>query len=134
MARSTQPVFASTLSTFDQVRPPSRVLYTPRSGFAPHSRPSAATYTVRLSLGSHTMRAMLAVASSPMFFHEPPPSSERYTPLPQPEELRPFASPVPSHTSSGFFWNTATAPVLATASVSNTACQVVPWLFVLNSP
>jgi hypothetical protein len=26
------------------------------------------------------------------------------------------------------------APVLATASFSNTACQVVPWLLVLNTP
>ncbi len=45
-----------------------------------------------------------------------------------------MASPVPTHTTSGFFCHTATAPTDATASFSNTGLQVVPRLVVLNTP
>src|SRR5262245_7651250 len=54
-------------------------------------------------------------------------------PFPHDEELRLLASPVPTHTTSGFFCHSATAPTDATASFSNTALQVVPRFPVLNS-
>jgi hypothetical protein len=54
--------------------------------------------------------------------------------LPHDEELRLLTSPVPTHTTSGFFCHTATDPIEATGCFSNTADQVVPRLVVLNSP
>src|SRR6187399_2451400 len=131
MARSTAPVRASTLRTCCQVRPASRVRNTPRSGFSPHSRPSAATHAVLLSAGSQTTRPMHEVAARPQESHVEPPSVERYTPRPHDEELRLFASPVPTQTIEGFFCQTATAPIEATASLSNTGVQVVPRFVVL---
>ena len=45
MTRSTAPVCSSRKSTFSQVRPPSVVRKTPRSGLGPKGWPRAATYT-----------------------------------------------------------------------------------------
>ena len=125
---------ASTWSVCCQVAPPSRVTNTPRSGFSPHRWPSAATNTVLLSVGSVTMREMVWVALKPTGVQWSPPSTERYTPSPHEEELRLFASPVPTHTRAGFFCHTSTAPIDCSGCLSNSALQVVPWLVVLKSP
>src|SRR3989442_208524 len=45
IARSAQPVFASTNNTRVHVFPPSVVRYTPRSADGPNARPSAHAYT-----------------------------------------------------------------------------------------
>src|SRR5207302_1910723 len=73
-------------------------------------------------------------AASPIAFQVVPPSPERNTPRPHEEELRLFASPLPTHTTCGFFCHTATAPIDATGCLSNTGFQVVPALVVLNTP
>src|SRR6267378_1413837 len=134
IARSTAPVSASTFSTWVQVLPPSVVLKIPRSGLSFHSRPSAATYTVLLSVGCGMTREIVDVASRPMDFQVAPPSPERNTPRPHEEELRLFASPVPTHTTSGFFCHTATEPIEATGCLSNIGFHVVPAFVVLKTP
>src|SRR6187402_2031893 len=52
ITRSFAPVHSSTFSTVFQERPPSVVLYTPRSPPDPKSGPVAATSTTLLSFGS----------------------------------------------------------------------------------
>ena len=68
---------ASTYNVRVQVLPPSVVRYTPRSGLSANSGPVAATTTVSGLVGWMTMRAMRSVFSSPMRFHESPPSVVR---------------------------------------------------------
>src|SRR5262245_35887484 len=111
IARSTQPVSASSASECRHVLPPSLVAKTPRSLLAPHSRPTAATYAVSGSVGWTTIRPMWCVAASPQCAHVLPPSPERKTPLPHDTLLRGLASPAPTHTTSGFDGATATAPI-----------------------
>ena len=74
IARSAQPVFASTNSTRVQVLPPSVVRYTPRSGAGPNARPSAHAYTTSGLVGWITMRPTRPVESSPMWLQLRPAS------------------------------------------------------------
>src|SRR3954447_1285100 len=55
-------------------------------------------------------------------------------PFPHDELLREFPSPVPTQTIFGLFCDTATDPVDATGSLSNTGCHVVPLFVVRNTP
>src|SRR3954467_13177106 len=55
-------------------------------------------------------------------------------PFPHDELLREFPSPVPTQTIFGLFCETATEPVEATGSLSNTGCHVVPLFVVRNTP
>src|SRR5581483_2125654 len=79
---SVTPVFSLMDSTHFQVLPPSVVLYRPRSPPGPHSGPCAATYTTSELRGSRRILPMCSDLSSPTFFQDLPPSSERYTPSP----------------------------------------------------
>src|SRR5438128_1457097 len=45
-----------------------------------------------------------------------------------------IASPVPTHTTSGFFGSTATVPIEYDACASNTGVQVVPAFTVFQTP
>ena len=65
------------VSTSDQLLPPSVVRYRPRSAESDHSRPGTQAYTVWLSRGLTTMRAMRSDCGSPMFCQVSPPSVER---------------------------------------------------------
>src|SRR5213078_4633286 len=130
MATSLTPVSSLIFSTCDQVLPPSAVLYTPRSGFAPHKCPSAATYTTAGFFGWITIRPMCRVASSPIFFQVFPPSRDLYAPSPQEELWRLFGSPVPTHTIEGS--DIAIAP--SDPSLSNIGSHVVPLLVVFQTP
>jgi hypothetical protein len=114
MATSTTPVFASTCNTRVQVRPPSSVRYRPRSSFAPHSCPIAATNTRLLFVGSITMRPMCADSRSPTFVNVVPPLVLLYTPSPQLELCRLARSPVPTHTMLVSRWSSAIAPMECT--------------------
>src|SRR6266576_707208 len=134
MAMSLTPVSLSIFSTCDHVFPPSDVLYTPRSGFAPHKCPSAATYTTSGFLGCITIRPMWRVASSPIFFQVFPPSSDLYAPSPQEELCRLFGSPVPTHTTEGSDGAIAMSPIVDTLSLSNIGSHVVPLLVVFHTP
>src|SRR6266850_452463 len=122
------------LVNFFHVAPPSLVLYTPRSGFGPHKCPSAATYTTSEFFGWTTIRPMCRAASSPIFFHVFPPSSDLYTPSPHDELCRLFGSPVPTHTMDGSDGAIAMSPIVDTLSLSNTGSQVVPLLVVFQTP
>src|SRR6267142_1694827 len=113
MAMSLTPVSSLIFRTCDQLLPPSLVLYTPRSGFGPHKCPSAATYTTSEFFAWTTIRPMCRVASSPIFFHVFPPSSDLYTPLPHDELCRLFGSPVPTHTMDGSDGAIAMSPIVA---------------------
>src|SRR5437660_5494250 len=134
MATSLTPVSSLIFSTCDQVLPPSAVLYTPRSGFAPHKCPSAATYTTSGFFGWITIRPMCRVASSPIFFQVFPPSRDLYAPSPQEELWRLFGSPVPTHTTAGSDGAIAMSPIVDTPSLSNMGSQVVPLLVVFQTP
>src|SRR6478672_5537810 len=75
-------------------------------------------------------RPMCCVAASPMCVHDSPPSSERYTPSPQVELCRLFASPVPTQTMPGSLGAIAMSPMdVDRPSRSKTGDHVVP-LFV----
>src|SRR5438445_3700572 len=134
MATSLTPVSSLIFSTCDQVLPPSAVLYTPRSGFAPHKCPSAATYTTSGFFGWITIRPMCRVASSPIFFQVFPPSRDLYAPSPQEELWRLFGSPVPTHTIEGSDGAIAMSPIVDTSSLSNIGSHVVPLLVVFQTP
>src|SRR5947199_6147089 len=134
MATSLTPVSSLIFSTCDQVLPPSAVLYTPRSGFAPHKCPSAATYTTSGFFGWITIRPMCRVASSPIFFQVFPPSTDLYAPSPQEELWRLFGSPVPTHTIEGSDGAIAMSPIVDTPSLSNIGSHVVPLLVVFQTP
>jgi len=69
-----------------------------------------------------------------MFVHVRPASTDLYTPSPQPELCRLVASPVPTHTTLGLDWLTATHPIDATASLWKTGAKVVPLSVVFHSP
>ena len=77
---------------------------------------------------------MWCVSASPQCFHVLPPSAERYTPLPQLTEFRGFPSPVPTYTTSGFPWHTATAPMHCVGWSSKTEVKVVPPSVVFHTP
>src|SRR5436305_15264807 len=55
-------------------------------------------------------------------------------PFPHEELLREFPSPVPTQTIFGLFCETATEPVVATGSLSNTPCHDVPLFVVRSTP
>ena len=59
-----------------QVSPPSVVRYSPRSSFAPHGWPSAATYTQSAFVGWMTMRPIACVSSRPFSSQVRPPSTD----------------------------------------------------------
>src|SRR6267143_1586532 len=77
---------------------------------------------------------MCRVASSPIFFHVFPPSSDLYAPSPHDELCRLFGSPVPTHTIAGSEGATVTSPMVETPSLSNTGSHVVPALVVFQTP
>src|SRR5262249_38486192 len=133
MTRSMNPVSALR-NNCRQVRPPSVVLYRPRSGFGPHSRPRAATYTISGLVGWMTIRPMCAVSASPLWSQVLAPSGDLYRPLPQDTLLRGLASPVPTQTTSGFEGATATSPMETVSYWSKTGVQVVPLLTVFHRP
>src|SRR5512136_88078 len=116
------------------VLPPSVVLYRPRSALGTQRSPIAATQAVFGSLGWTTMRAMVLLSASPTCVQAPPPSSDRYTPLPQLELLRSFASPVPTQTTFGSDGATATAPTAATGCSAKMASKVPPLSLVFITP
>src|SRR6266496_956800 len=70
----------------------------------------------------------------PTFFHDLPPSSDRYTPSPYPTLRWLLFSPVPTHTTSGFFGSTATVPIEYDGCASNTGVHVVPAFTVFHTP
>ena len=80
------------------------------------------------------MRAMTLLPSSPARVQVEPPSAERYTPLPQLELFRSFASPVPTHTTLASEGAMATAPIEATASFSKIPENVPPLSVVFMTP
>jgi hypothetical protein len=73
-------------------------------------------------------------SGSPACVHVFAPSVDTYTPLPQYELRELLASPVPTYTTSGRDWETATAPIDATGWFSNTAVKFRPLFSVLNNP
>jgi hypothetical protein len=81
-----------------------------------------------------TMRPVSRVSVRPMCFQDLPPSVDLYTPSPQPSERSELRSPVPTHTTSLFEGATATSPMDANDSSSNTGCHVVPALVVFHTP
>ena len=62
--------------------------------------------------GSTTIRPMCSLAFNPMFFQFLPPSSERYTPSPQPTLRWLLFSPEPTQTVSGRDGASVTQPIL----------------------
>src|SRR5229473_4745512 len=77
---------------------------------------------------------MCRVASSPIFFHVFPPSSDLYAPSPHDELCLLFGSPVPTHTMDGSEGAIAMSPIVDTPSLSNTGSHVVPLLVVFHTP
>src|SRR5438094_778202 len=73
-----------------------------------------------------TTRPTCCESFSPMFFQVLPPSADLYTPSPHEALLRALASPVPTHTTSGFDADTATAPSETVDCWSKTGAQVTP--------
>src|ERR1700730_5432097 len=63
-----------------------------------------------------------------------PPSTDLYAPSPHDELCRLFGSPVPTHTTDGSEGAMAMSPIVDTASLSNTGCQVVPLFVVFHTP
>src|SRR5436190_23891290 len=82
IVRSIAPVESLRNSTFLHVLPPSVVRNTPRSAFGPKAWPIAATYTLWGSRGALPASPICRVSLSPSCCHVPPPSVERYTPVP----------------------------------------------------
>src|SRR5437899_12844194 len=112
MATSLTPVSSLIFSTCDQVLPPSAVLYTPRSGFAPHKCPSAATYTTSGFFGWITLGPLCPIAWTLIFFPGFPSSIYLYAPSPQDDLCRFFVSPVPTHTIHGSDGAIAMSPMV----------------------
>src|SRR6202521_4458593 len=77
---------------------------------------------------------MCRVASSPIFFHVFPPSSDLYAPSPHDELCRLFGSPVPTHTTAGSDGAIAMSPIVDTLSLSNMGSHVVPLFVVFHTP
>ena len=134
MARSEQPVFSSTNSTFVHVVPPSVVRKTPRSGCGPYAWPSAQTTTVLGSCGWMTVRGTRPVFSRPMSAHVLPASIDLYTPWPTEMCERIFPSPVPAQTTLGSDFATASEPIDWTGWPSKSDVQFVPPSTVFQMP
>src|ERR1043166_1966497 len=71
---------------------------------------------------------------SPLLLQLFPPSVDLYTPSPYPTLRWLLFSPVPTHTTSGFFGSTATVPIEYDAWASKTGVQVVPAFTVFHTP
>src|ERR1041385_307066 len=71
---------------------------------------------------------------SPLLLQLFPPSVDLYTPSPYPTLRWLLFSPVPTHTTRGFFGSTATVPIEYDACASNTGVQVVPAFTVFQTP
>ena len=69
-----------------------------------------------------------------MFFHDLPPSSDRYTPSPYDTLRWLLFSPVPTQTTLGFFASITTVPMEYEPSPSNTGVNEVPALTVFHTP
>src|SRR6266849_2354262 len=135
IARSEQPVLASTNSTRVHVLPPSAVRYTPRSCCGPYARPRAHTSTTSGSAGWITIRAIRPVAWRPLCCQLRPPSVERYTPLPSAVvERMKNVSPVPAQRTLCADGASASAPIAWAGWLSNTACQCTPPSSVFQMP
>ena len=111
MMRSVAPVLASTVSVRLQVRPPSVVMYTPRSGLAPKRWPTAATHTTSGFVGCTITRAMDCVSRRPLCVNVLPPSVDLYIPSPNEELWRLFGSPVPTYRMSALDGAMAMSPI-----------------------
>jgi hypothetical protein len=85
-------------------------------------------------VGCTTMRPMCSLALSPMLFHVLPPSSERYTPSPQPTLRWLLFSPEPTHTVSGRDGASVTQPMLAVPCSSKIGVNDVPAFVVFHTP
>src|SRR5215471_11843810 len=86
--------------------------------------------------GSMTMSlAPVLSLTKSVFFHVLPPSVVLYTPSPQDELWRVFASPVPTHTTFGLDFDTAIAPIDIIASTrSKIGVHETPPFTLLNTP
>ena len=80
------------------------------------------------------MRPTCLLPSSPMCLQVPPPSTDLYTPLPQPDDCRFCGSPVPTQTRFGFDWSSVTAPIELVGWSSKTGVHEVPWFSVFQTP
>src|SRR6267143_4792198 len=116
------------------VVPPSVVLYSPRSGFAAHACPSAATYTMLGLVGCTTMRPMAPLRSRPLGFQVSPPSVDLKMPQPGEMVLRESSSPVPAHTCVVSLGAIATSPIEMQRWLSKTGRKVTPALVVFQTP
>src|SRR5512135_3742992 len=133
MARSEQPVFASTKRTFSQVVPPSVVRKTPRSGLSFQRAPVAQTKTFFPFFGFTATRAIRSVFSRPSDSHVSPPSEVRKTPAPTETLFRTADSPVPTQTVLGSEGSTVSAPT-DWGSPSKTGLKVRPPLSDFQTP
>src|SRR5258706_14183776 len=77
---------------------------------------------------------MWCVSVRPTPSHVLPASIDLWTPSPASELREVNASPVPTHTMSGFDGAVATAPIETLACPSNTGANVVPLFVVFQSP
>src|ERR1041385_4605092 len=134
IATSMNPALSDTNLMSCPVFPPSVVLERPRSGFADHAWPSAATYTVFGSFGLTTMRPIAPVFSSPMRVHVRPPSVDLKMPHPGEIVLRESSSPVPAHTCIVSDGAIASSPIETHGWLSNTGRNVVPAFVVFQIP
>src|SRR6267378_4171298 len=116
------------------VVPPSVVLYNPRSGFAAHACPSAATYTMLGLVGCTTMRPMAPLRSRPLGFQVSPPSVDLKMPQPGEMVLRESSSPVPAHTCRVSLGAMASSPMETHRWLSKTGRNDVPALVVFQIP
>ena len=70
----------------------------------------------------------------PMFFHERPPSSERYTPSPTETDRWPLFSPVPTHSTLWLVGSMVMQPIEYEPSPSKMGVYVTPLSVVFQSP
>ena len=71
---------------------------------------------------------------SPTLANVLPPSVDFHTPSPHDVVWRLFASPVPTHTTSGFCCETATSPIASSPLVCKSGVNVAPLLVVFHTP
>src|SRR5689334_21473969 len=84
--------------------------------------------------GSTRMREIAYDCGKPARTQWRPLSVLRQTPSPYEASLRGADSPVPAHTTFGWFGAIATAPIAPTESAGHTSCQERPPFSVLKTP
>src|SRR5512147_821407 len=85
-------------------------------------------------LGFTLILPTVKVFSRPVRFHVFPPSVVLKTPQPALELLKIFASPVPTHTTSGLLGSIARSPIEAVGIPSKTGSKVVPSFTDFHTP